>query len=170
LPKYLSSFQKYLLLATFIIIVDQLSKLWIISLFPISGMGIEVTPFFNLVRVHNEGAAFSFLANAGGWQRWLLMIVVLGVSVVFTYLIKKGEGSKGFKLGLSFMLGGALGNVIDRIYHGYVIDFFDFHFSWLESIFYQGHYPSFNIADSAITGGVCIILIDELIRWMRKKR
>jgi len=119
-----------------------------------------VTSFFNLVRVHNHGAAFSFLASSGGWQRWLFTGIGIGAAVLIIWLLRSHPGQKLFAFALASILGGALGNVIDRLLHGYVVDFLDFYWkNW--------HFPAFNIADSAITLGAICLILDELLRVRR---
>lgn len=113
-----------------------------------------VTSFFNLVRFHNEGAAFSFLSNAGGWQRWFFTTVAVIAVVFISYLIRKHAQQKLFCLGLSLVLGGAVGNLYDRLTLGYVVDFLYFHINDL-------YWPAFNVADSAVCVGVAILLWDS---------
>jgi signal peptidase II len=126
-----------------------------------------VTSFFNLVRAHNSGAAFSFLSDASGWQRWFFSIIGLLAAVLLVWLLKSHAGQKLFSFALSCILGGAVGNVIDRLLYGYVVDFLDFHWRWLAPVFAGGHFPAFNIADSAITIGACCLILDELLRVRR---
>ena len=126
------------------------------------GEARPVASFFNLVRVHNSGAAFSFLADASGWQRWFFTGVGLVATVFIVYLLKAHPGQKLFCFALACILGGAVGNVIDRLLHGYVIDFLDFHWAgW--------HFPAFNLADSAITLGAICMIADELLRVRRSR-
>lgn len=113
-----------------------------------------VTSFFNLVRFHNEGAAFSFLSDAGGWQRWFFTNVAVIAIVVISYLIRKHAQQKLFCLGLALVLGGALGNLYDRLTLGYVVDFLYFHINDL-------YWPAFNVADSAVCVGVALLLWDS---------
>ena len=113
----------------------------------------KITPFFDLVRAHNTGAAFSFLADAGGWQKWFFTIVSMIAIVVLIVLIKKHQTNKLFCLGAALVLGGAIGNVFDRITLGYVVDFLSFHIN-------NHYWPAFNVADSAIVVGVGLLLID----------
>ncbi len=143
----------YLWLAVIIVLVDQLTKLWAIaSLIPYQHL--VILPVFNLTLAFNHGAAFSFLGDAGGWQRWLFIVLALGVScVLFVWLAKTSKDKKVLTLGLILIFGGAIGNVIDRIYLNYVVDFIDIHWSvW--------HYPTFNIADIAITCGAILLIFD----------
>lgn len=115
---------------------------------------LEITRFFDLVRYHNEGAAFSFLSNAGGWQKWFFSGISMIAILVITYLIKKHQSQKLFCLGLALLLGGAIGNLYDRLTLGYVVDFLSFHVNdWF--------WPAFNVADSAICVGVALLLIDS---------
>jgi len=153
-------------LALLIIVSDQLTKTLIIGSFEL-GDSHTVTSFFNIVRVHNAGAAFSFLADASGWQRWFFVGLGLVATVAIVWMLKSHGGQRLFSLALSLILGGALGNVIDRLLHGHVIDFLQFHWDWLAPIFPGGYFPSFNIADSAITAGAVLLILDELLRVRR---
>ncbi len=155
-------------LALLIIVADQLTKTLILGSFQL-GDSRTVTSFFNLVRVHNAGAAFSFLAGASGWQRWFFVGLGLAATVFIVWMLKQHGGQRLFSLALALILGGALGNVIDRLLHGHVIDFLQFHWSWLAPMFAGGYFPSFNIADSAITVGATLLIVDELLR-VRKSR
>jgi signal peptidase II len=161
-----SSLLPWLGLALLIIVSDQLTKTLIIGSFEL-GDSRTVTSFFNLVRVHNAGAAFSFLADASGWQRWFFVGLGLVATVAIVWMLKSHGGQRLFSLALSLILGGALGNVIDRLLHGHVIDFLQFHWDWLAPIFPGGYFPSFNIADSAITVGAVLLILDELLRVRR---
>ncbi|RQH09878.1 signal peptidase II [Paraburkholderia dinghuensis] len=145
--------------ALIVILVDQLTKIAITSVFRY-GEGRAVTSFFNLVLVYNRGAAFSFLATAGGWQRWAFTALGIAAALVICYLLKRHAGQRMFCTALALILGGALGNVIDRLMYGHVIDFLDFHVGgW--------HWPAFNVADSAITIGAVLLVFDELRRVRR---
>ena len=150
-------------IAFVILLADQFTKLLIVGSFSL-GDSQTVTSFFNLVRVHNSGAAFSLLSTASGWQRWFFT----GIGVVATgfilYMLRSHPSQKLFCFALALVLGGAVGNVIDRIAYGHVVDFLDFHWDWLSPVFYQGHVPAFNIADSAISVGAVCLILDELIR------
>ena len=161
-----SSLLPWLGLALLIIVSDQLSKTLIIGSFEL-GDSHTVTSFFNLVRVHNPGAAFSFLAGASGWQRWFFVGLGLVATVAIVWMLKSHGGQRLFSLALALILGGALGNVIDRLLHGHVIDFLQFHWDWLAPMFHGGYFPSFNIADSAITVGAVLLIADELRRVRR---
>lgn len=118
------------------------------------GEHLTVTSFFDLVRYHNEGAAFSFLAGAGGWQKWFFTAIAVVAVIVITYLIIKNSAQKLFCFGLALVLGGAIGNLYDRVTLGYVVDFLYFHINDL-------YWPAFNVADSAICVGVAILLWDS---------
>ena len=162
-PKFL-----WLALAALVLALDQWSKWWVVGQFPL-GYSEPWTSFFNLVRVHNEGAAFSFLSKAGGWQRWFFTALGLGAALFMLWLLIRHGTQKLFAFALSMLLGGAVGNVIDRLVHGHVIDFLDVHGPWLAPLFSGGHFPAFNLADSAITLGACCLLLDELLRVRRAR-
>ena len=150
------SLAPWLGIAVIVILADQLTKIAITSVFRY-GEGRMITSFFNLVLVYNRGAAFSFLAAAGGWQRWAFTALGIVAALVICYLLKRHAGQRMFCTALALILGGALGNVIDRLMYGHVIDFLDFHVGgW--------HWPAFNLADSAITVGAMLLIYDELRR------
>jgi len=153
-------------LAAIIILADQVTKTLIVGAFQLGDVR-PVTDSFNLVRAHNPGAAFSFLAGASGWQRWFFTGLGLVVSGFIIWMIRGHPTQKLFCFSVSMIMGGALGNVIDRMIHGYVIDFLQFRFSVLEPIFHGGYFPSFNIADSAITLGAVCLILDEILRVKR---
>ncbi len=161
-----SSLLPWLGIALLVILSDQLSKTLIIGSFQL-GDSHTVTSFFNLVRVHNAGAAFSFLAGASGWQRWFFIGLGLAATVFIVWMLKQHGGQRLFSGALALILGGALGNVIDRLLHGHVIDFLQFHWDWLAPVFPGGYFPSFNIADSTITVGAVLLILDELLRVRR---
>ncbi len=144
---------RWLGLSALVIILDQFSKLYISSHFEY-GESLPVLHVFSLVLWHNTGAAFSFLSDFGGLQRWLFSIIALVASVWIVMLLRKHAQQTLFALGLSLILGGALGNLIDRIAYGHVIDFLLFH--WDAHIF-----PAFNLADSAITCGAGLLIWDS---------
>ena len=146
-------------IAVLIMVLDQFTKVLVLGSFQY-GESVPVTSFFNLVRVHNHGAAFSFLADAGGWQRWFFTVLGIVAAVVMVWLLRSHAGQRLFCLALSLLLGGALGNVIDRLLHGYVVDFLDFYWD-------RWHFPAFNLADSAITLGAALMILDELLRVRR---
>jgi len=141
-------------LALMVALLDQLSKYWIGAVFAF-GEVRPYTGFFNLVLTYNKGAAFSFLAGAGGWQRGFFTAVALVAIAVIGVLLKRHARERRFCLALALILGGAIGNVIDRILLGHVVDFLDFHFAgW--------HWPAFNLADSAISVGAALLIWDSL--------
>jgi len=143
-------------IATIIILFDQITKITITRLFTY-GESHPVTSFFNLVLVYNKGAAFSFLASETGWQRYFFTAMGIAAALFIIYLLKKHAGQRMFSWALSLVLGGAIGNVIDRVLYGHVIDFLDVHFGgW--------HWPAFNVADSAICIGAVLFILDELRR------
>lgn len=137
-----------------VIVVDHLTKFWVSSTLDYHEF-VPVLPFFSLVLVHNTGAAFSFLADAGGWQRWFFIAVGVVATVIIVRLLKRHAREPRLALPLALVLGGALGNVIDRIVLGYVVDFLYFHyksFAW----------PAFNVADAAISIGAALLVWDSL--------
>jgi signal peptidase II len=144
---------RWLLVAVVVIVLDQLIKAAINSHF-VFGESVAVTSFFNLVLAHNTGAAFSFLSDAGGMQRWLFSIIAIAASVWIVWLLRKHQTEKLFCFALAFILGGALGNLIDRMAYGYVVDFLDFYWGGY-------HFAAFNLADSAITGGAALLIWDS---------
>jgi signal peptidase II len=151
-----SGLASWLGIAAIIVLIDQLTKITITKLF-MYGESLPVTSFFNLVLVHNQGAAFSFLANESGWQRYFFTVLGTVAAVFIIYLLKRNAGQRLFCWALTLILGGAVGNVIDRGMHGYVIDFLDIHFAgW--------HWPAFNVADSTICIGAILFVLDELRR------
>jgi signal peptidase II len=146
--------RKWLLVAFAIIVLDHLTKWWVSASLEFQQF-VPVLPFFSLVRVHNTGAAFSILADAGGWQRWFFIAVGIVATVIIVRLLKRHAHEKRMALALALVLGGALGNVIDRVVLGYVVDFLYFHyrsFAW----------PAFNVADSAISVGAALLIWDSL--------
>lgn len=148
-------------LALIIFIADQFTKTLILGYYQL-GDSTYVTNFFNVVRAHNTGAAFSFLANAGGWQRWFFTTIGVAAALLIVWMLRSHGGQKLFAFALSCILGGAVGNVVDRFMHGYVVDFLDFHYAgW--------HFPAFNVADSGITVGAACLILDELMRVRRGK-
>ena len=154
-----SAMLPWLGLALLLLIADQFTKVLILGYYRL-GDATFVTSFFNVVRVHNTGAAFSFLASASGWQRWFFTAIGIVAAIFIVWMLKSHAGQKLFSFALALILGGALGNVIDRSMHGYVVDFLDFHYAgW--------HFPAFNVADSAITIGAICLVLDELRRVRR---
>jgi signal peptidase II len=148
-------------LALIILIADQLTKVMILGYYRL-GDSTYVTSFFNVVRAHNTGAAFSFLASASGWQRWLFTGIGVAATLFILWLLRSHSGQKLFAFSLACILGGAVGNVVDRLLHGYVVDFLQFHWrNW--------YFPAFNIADAAITVGAAGLILDELLRVRRTR-
>ena len=155
-------------IALVILLADQLTKLLIVDSFAL-GDSQTITTFFNLVRVHNSGAAFSMLSTASGWQRWFFTAIGVVATLFILWLLRSHPTQKLFCFALALVLGGAVGNVIDRIAYGHVVDFLDFHWDWLSPVFFQGHFPAFNVADSAISVGAVCLILDELIRIRRSQ-
>ena len=153
-------------LAVLVVVLDQFTKTLILGAFEL-GDTRPVTSFFNLVRVHNSGAAFSFLAGAAGWQRWFFIGLGLAAAGFIVWMLRTHPTQKLFCFAVTMIMGGALGNVIDRALHGYVVDFLQFRFAVLEPVFRGGYFPSFNVADSAITLGAVLLIVDELRRVRR---
>jgi signal peptidase II len=145
--------KRYLSLSVIVIALDLYTKHLIQQAFAF-GDKLTITSFFDLVRYHNEGAAFGFLNDAGGWQKWFFTAISAIAIIVITYLIKKHSEQKLFCLGLALVLGGAIGNLYDRITLGYVVDFLNFHIN-------NYYWPAFNVADSAICVGVGLLLWDS---------
>ena len=147
-----SRWWRWLLLAALVIVLDLATKAWVTAVFR-EGQELAVTSFMSLVLAYNTGAAFSFLAGAAGWQRWFFAAIAVAASVFIVILLRRG-GSRIFCLGLALILGGALGNLWDRVTIGRVTDFLLFH--------YQGwSWPAFNVADSAITVGAVLLIVDS---------
>src|SRR5665647_2400053 len=144
---------RWLGLSALVILLDQLSKAWIISHFAF-GETYTVLSVFNLVLAHNTGAAFSFLNDAGGMQRWLFSIIAIAASGWIIWLLRRHSQQLLFSWALSIILGGALGNLIDRLSYGYVVDFLSFHWG-------VHYFPAFNLADSAITCGAFLLILDS---------
>jgi signal peptidase II len=158
----------WLCLAAIVIVADQVTKTLILGQFQ-NGEVRSATSFFNLVRVHNTGAAFNFLAGASGWQRWFFVALGVVVSGFIVWMIRSHPQQKLFCFAVTMIMGGALGNVLDRLQHGYVVDFLQFRFAILEPLFHGGFFPSFNVADSAITLGATCLILDELLRVWRTR-
>jgi len=146
--------RRWLALAALIVVADQVTKYAVVQYFAVNNT-VAVTSFFNLLLVYNPGAAFSFLSDAAGWQRWFFVSIALIASAWIVYLLREYPNQRLFALALSLVLAGAVGNVIDRILFGAVVDFLDFHaYGW--------HWPAFNVADSAITCGALLLIWDAL--------
>lgn len=154
------SLTPWLGIAAIVILLDQLSKITITKLF-VTGESMPITSFFNLVLAYNPGAAFSFLAHESGWQRHLFTVIGIGAALYIIYLIKNHSSQRMFCWALSLILGGAIGNVIDRVMYGHVVDFLDFFYG-------TNHFPAFNLADSAICLGAALFILDELRRVKNK--
>jgi signal peptidase II len=152
----------WLLAAIVIILVDQLTKIMTVRAFSLGERKAIIPDLFDLTLAYNKGAAFSFLANAGGWQRWFFTIFGLVAACFIIWLLVRHSGQRLFCVALTLILGGAVGNVIDRIYRGQVVDFLlVYHNNWF--------FPAFNVADSAITLGAILLIADELLRVRRTK-
>jgi signal peptidase II len=147
--------------AALVVLIDQLTKTLILGSFQL-GDSHTVTSFFNIVRVHNAGAAFSFLAGASGWQRWFFVGLGALAALFIVWMLRSHGGQRLFSWALALILGGAVGNVIDRLLHGHVVDFVQVHYG-------SAYFPSFNIADSAITVGAVLLILDELLRVRRAR-
>ncbi len=149
-------------LALIILIADQFTKVLILGYYRL-GDSTTITSFFNVVRAHNTGAAFSFLAGASGWQRWLFTGIALAAIGFILWLLRAHPGQRLFCFALACILGGAVGNLVDRLLHGYVVDFLQFH--WKN----RWYFPAFNVADAAITIGAVCLILDELLRVRRSR-
>lgn len=153
---------KWTWIAVVVVALDQITKIAATANLKMY-QPIEIIPFFNLTLAHNTGAAFSFLADAGGWQRWFFTLLAIGVSIFLVLWIKKLKSEeKIMAISLSLVLGGAIGNLIDRVLYGYVVDFLDFYVG-------DYHWPAFNIADSAITVGAVLLIIMSFVSERQKK-
>jgi signal peptidase II len=151
----------WLALAVAVVVLDQLSKTLILDRFALND-SVSVTSWFNLVRVHNTGAAFSFLAGASGWQRWFFVGLGVLASGFIIWMLRKHPTQRLFCFAVTMIMGGAVGNVVDRLLHGYVVDFIQVHYGgW--------YFPAFNLADSAITLGAICLILDELRRVRRAR-
>ena len=156
-----SSLLPWLGIAALVIVLDQLAKALVVHSMQL-GDSHRITSFFNIVRWHNTGAAFSFLAGAAGWQRWFFIGLGTAAALFIVWMLRSHGAQRLFSLALALILGGAVGNVIDRVLHGYVIDFIQVHYG-------RAYFPSFNVADSAITIGAILLILDELRRVRRAK-
>ena len=150
MPSSASALGRWLALAALVVVADQASKAWVLGSLRLMERHIVAT-FFNLVLVFNPGASFSFLADAGGWQKWFFVVLALGISLWLLGLLRRHEAERLLPFALALILGGAIGNVIDRLRFDAVVDFLDFHLAGY-------HWPAFNVADSAITVGVALML------------
>jgi signal peptidase II len=158
-PSLAASGLRLLWISVLVIAADQLTKWWIERTLQL-GDSFNVLPVLDIVRAHNPGAAFSFLAQAGGWQRWAFSALAVGVSIGLLYWLRSLARATQPLLasGLALILGGAIGNVIDRIEHGYVVDFVYAHWD-------RHYFPAFNVADSAISIGAVLVVLDALLEW-----
>ena len=152
----------WLALIAVVIVVDQLTKIGVAKMFAYGARREIIHGFFDLTLVFNKGAAFSFLSSAGGWQRWFFTIVGLVAALFIVFMLARHSSQRLFSCALALIAGGALGNVIDRLLHGHVVDFLLFyHRDW--------SFPAFNVADSAITIGAILLVLDELLRVRRAR-
>ena len=155
-------FWGWLLIALVIVVIDQASKIYMDSTL-LYAQRWPILPFFDFTLLYNPGAAFSFLADGAGWQRWFFTAIALVATTLIVYMLRKSPEQKLFCSSLALILGGAIGNVIDRIQHAHVIDFLLFYWrDW--------YFPAFNIADVAITCGAILLILDELIRLRKSKK
>jgi signal peptidase II len=155
------SWLPWLGLSLAVFIADQITKVLILGYYGL-GDSTYVASFFNIVRAHNTGAAFSFLAAASGWQRWFFTAIGIAAAIFIVWMLRSHAGQKLFSFALACILAGAVGNVVDRLWHGYVVDFVQVHWrGW--------YFPAFNVADSAITIGAALLILDELLRVRRAR-
>lgn len=153
-PSWKQSGVRWLWLALVVVALDQLAKLAILDGLPYGGPGIKVLPFFNIVHVYNTGAAFSFLAHQGGWQRWFFAVLAFAICGLLIHWLRKQSVTQRWSgIAYSLIIGGALGNVFDRLVLGHVVDFLDFYWQ-------RAHWPAFNLADSFIFIGAAMIVLD----------
>ena len=148
-------------IALIILIADQFTKVLVTGYYKL-GDSTYVASFFNLVRVHNDGAAFSFLAGASGWQRWFFTAIAVSAALFILWMLKSHPAQRLFCFALACILGGAVGNLIDRLAYGHVVDFLQFHYA-------RWYFPAFNLADSAITIGAGTLILDEILRVRRAR-
>lgn len=147
---------RWLFAAFVLIFLDQVTKIGFDHAL-LYGQRVQIFPFFDFTLLYNKGAAFSFLADQPGWQRWFFTTLGIGASVFIVWMMHKHRAQHRFMLALTLILGGAIGNVIDRIAYGHVVDFLLFYWR-------QWHYPAFNVADMGITVGAILLVIDEILR------
>lgn len=158
MPKFFIAFNnsglRWLWLTLLCLVLDQVTKHWVAGSFSLYE-SINVLPIFNITYVHNLGAAFSFLADQGGWQRWFFTAIAAIACIVFTiWLARTAKSQTLLSIAVALMLSGAMGNLIDRALFGYVIDFLDFHWS-------GNHFPAFNVADSMIFIGAALMILES---------
>jgi len=155
-PVGYSGLGRWLFAAFLLIVLDQFTKIGFDHTL-LYGQRVPVLPFFDFTLLYNKGAAFSFLADQPGWQRWFFTILGVGASIFIVWMMHKHRTQHRFMLALTLILGGAIGNVIDRLAYGHVVDFLLFYWrNW--------HYPAFNVADMGITIGAILLIIDEILR------
>lgn len=148
---------KFLLWSLLVVVLDQLTKYLIVSTIPVNSIGYRVAPFFDIIHVHNEGAAFSFLASSGGWQRYFFMLIAVAISIaLFIALLRTNKEKKWTCLAISLVIGGAIGNLIDRVCLSYVVDFLLF---YIKTDSFSYYYPAFNVADIAVCCGAGLLII-----------
>ena len=153
--RFASAWWRWLALSAVVVALDLYTKSIVSASFQY-GEVRPVLPFFNLVLAHNSGAAFSFLAGAGGWQRWFFTVVTIGISIFIVAMLRKHHTDRLMSVALALVLGGALGNLYDRLTLGHVVDFVQLHAGgW--------YFPAFNVADSAITVGMALLIWDSLV-------
>lgn len=153
---------RWLALSLLVIVADQISKKFAVDIIPLHH-SIEMLPFFNWTLMYNEGAAFSFLSDQGGWQRWFFIILSCVVTTALTiWMARLQRDERSIAISLSLIIGGAIGNLIDRIHLGHVVDFIHLHYQ-------QYFWPAFNVADSAITVGVTIMIVDSLFYAQKRE-
>ena len=161
--KFKTSALSWWWLTVLFLVIDQVTKQWVANTFQLYE-SVQILPFFNLTYVHNLGAAFSFLADQGGWQRWFFTAIALAASILFfVWLAKTPKENKLLGVAFALLLSGALGNLIDRVLFGYVIDFLDFYYQ-------NQHWPAFNVADSAIFVGAALMLFDSFKNTDKAKK
>ncbi len=150
-------------LSVIVVALDQFTKWYVVGSFELYEIR-PVGPFLDLTRLHNEGAAFGILANAGGWQRWFFLVLAgaIGVAIVLWLRSLPARGQYWLAIGLALILGGAIGNAWDRFFDGYVVDYLHFHWG-------DAYFPAFNVADIAITSGAIMLIIDALLDGRRRK-
>lgn len=161
--RWLAGASHWLWLSALVVVLDQLSKRWILQNLQLFER-IELTPFLDITHLRNEGAAFSLLSQASGWQRWFFIAVAVGVSVAIVVWLRRlpARGQWLLAVGLVLILGGALGNLVDRVLYGNVVDFIFFNYE-------RWYFPAFNVADSAITVGAAMIILDSVLEMRRSR-
>jgi len=151
---------KWLWISAVVLLLDQSSKLFADAMLSMH-QPVHVMPMFALTKIYNYGAAFSFLSDESGWQRWFFVALTIGVSIfLLAWLRKLGPGEQRTAFALSLILGGAIGNLIDRLVYGHVIDFIDVYYG-------DWHFPTFNVADSAISVGAALLILDAVLQTRR---